>query len=180
MASKVWNGPGDSVWDTDANWTPTGSPLSQDDATIYGPTGATYSLITGRGVSASLVLVSDVALSGTLLTGAFSAGTRNLTGNGVSGAGTTVFAKSVQVYGGPLSVSGAGSRPIDSGALSLSTVRNAAGYINPVLTVSGGGGDPARRHGDGLGTRGERTIRADCHHNVEIIRHRPIKNDWYL
>jgi len=119
VASKKWIGASGGAWALAANWSPAGgAATSLDDATLTGPSGASYQAVSGPGSSASLTLLGNTTLSGVFNTGALSVGTPTGPGALTIAAGSTVKA-STAALGGVDLVSGAGAKLIVSGALTL-------------------------------------------------------------
>ena len=117
---------------------PATAPGVHDTVTVNGASGPTPLVVTGPGNSAGLTLRGSTALAGAFSTGAFWVGSQTLTGNGTLAAGTTVYATSIHLYGGPLTVSGPGTRLIDSGALTTGLLRDTPDLVNLALTVTNG------------------------------------------
>lgn len=119
---KVWTAT-DGAWATSASWLLGGVPAPGDDVLIGGPAMALFT-VSGPGISGSLTLLGGVELSGSFTTGALSVGASDVS-NARTGAraalsaGSTLATASALLDYGSVTVSGAGSRLIDAGALVL-------------------------------------------------------------
>jgi fibronectin-binding autotransporter adhesin len=153
----LWNGSTDALWDTPANWTPTGEPLAADDAifpAVAPALGLNITLAAGE-VANSLTFRNDYVLSAGAL--ALSAGTvtvapaTNATiGSVLEGSGGLTLAASnllagvdAQIGGGRLILSGtntyAGPTTISAGVLSISNSAN-LGNASATNTIAISGG----------------------------------------
>ena len=138
---KVWTAT-DGAWATSASWLPGGVPAPGDDVLIGGPATAVFT-VSGPGISGSLTLLGGVELSGSFTTGALSVGASDVSNARIGArlvlsAGSTLAAASALLDYGSVTVSGAGSRLIDAGALVLGAPAAAGVPEVNTLAVQGG------------------------------------------
>ncbi len=142
--SKSYGGLQNGAWNLDSAWFPTGQPTTADDVVINGNAAAVGNrTITGSGVANSVIVFSGVALAGTSFSlGAITVGARHDSPGALTISSGTVNATTVTDFYGTLTVSGASTKLIDSGLMTIggdrSLDQNPSYVANEYVSVGGG------------------------------------------